>query len=160
MAAEHAAVEVDDVARRCGFGPQALDQPGIIAVGDEADVLAVGLGGDLQAELGGDPADLVLGQVAEREAQEIELLARRPVEEIALVAARIGALVQLGAAAVDDPADIMAGGEAVGAELAREGDRGRRTSPPGCSSRTAPACGPRAYSSTKRSITPPRKRLS
>ena len=95
MAPEHPAVEVDDLARRLGLGPQPLDQPGIIAVGDEADVLAVGLGRDLEPELGGDPAHLVLGQVAQREAQEIELVARRAVEEIALVAARVGALVQL-----------------------------------------------------------------
>ena len=92
------AVEVDDLARRLGFRPQPLHQPRIIAVGNEADVLAVGLGRDLEAELGGDPPHLVLGQVAERKAQEIELLARRAVEEIALVAARVGALVKLDAA--------------------------------------------------------------
>ena len=101
MPADHPAVAIDDLARRLGFGPNALHQPGIIAVGNEADVLAVGLGGDLERELGRDPADFGLGQVAERKAQEIELLARRPVEEIALVAPRVGALVQLRAAAVD-----------------------------------------------------------
>ena len=122
MLAEHAAVEVDDLAGRRRLRAQPLDQPGIIAVGDEADVLAVGLGRDRQAGLGRDPAHLVLGQVAERKAQEIELLARRPVEEIALVAARIGAPVELGPPSPDDSPHIMAGGEAIGAELAREGD--------------------------------------
>ena len=57
-----------------------------------------GLAATSSAELGRNPPHLVLGQVAQREAQEIELLARRAVEEIALVAARIGALVQLDAA--------------------------------------------------------------
>ena len=57
-----------------------------------------GLAATSRPKLGGDPPHLVLGQVAEREAQEVELLARRPVEEIALVAARVGALVQFDAA--------------------------------------------------------------
>ena len=122
-AAEHPAVEVDDLARRFGLGPHALHQPGIIAVGNEADVLAVRLGRDLEPDLGRDPPHLVLRQIAERKAHEIELLARRAVKEIALVAARIGALVQLDAAAIHHPPHIMAGGEAIGAELAREGDQ-------------------------------------
>ena len=48
MAPEHPPFEVDDLARRGGFGPQPLDQAGIIAVGDETNVLAVGLVGDDQ----------------------------------------------------------------------------------------------------------------
>ena len=68
-------------------------------------------------------ANLALGQVAEREAQEIELLAGRAVEEIALVARRVGALVQLDRPPFDDAPHIMAGRQAIGAELAREGDQ-------------------------------------
>src|SRR5437773_7475785 len=52
--------------------------------------LAVGLGRDLELKIGSNPPHLVLGQVAEGEAQEIELVARRAVEEIALVAPRVG----------------------------------------------------------------------
>ena len=96
--AEHGPVEPDDLARRGGLGAQFLDQPGIIAVGDEADVLAVGLVGDDQPGGLGQPANLALGQVAEREAQIIELVGGGAVEEIALVARRVAALPQFGAA--------------------------------------------------------------
>ena len=61
-----------------------------------------------------------LGHVAEREAQIIELVARRREQEIALVARRIGRAVQLGAMSAGHAAHIMAGGEAIGAEVARE----------------------------------------
>ena len=109
--------------RVSSLGPEPLHQRRIIAVGDEADVLAVGLGRDFEAEVGGDRPDLALGQAAQGEAQEVELLGRRPVEEIALVAARVGALVELGPAIVHDPPHIMASRQAIGAELAREGDQ-------------------------------------
>ena len=92
-------------------------------------------------------------QIAQRKAQEIELLARRAVEEIALVAARVGALVQLGPALADNPPHIMAGGEAVGAKLARESDQVGELDAlvaQGARHRGAPG----AYSSAKRSITP------
>ena len=125
---------------RLGLGPQPLHQPGIIAVRDEADVLAVGLGGDLQAQFGGDPPHLVLGQIAEREAQEIQLLARRSIEEIALVPARVGALVQLHPA-VARRLGAHNGRLPGNRRRARAQTRaGRRTSRPGCSSRRAPAC--------------------
>ena len=159
MLPEHAAVEVDDVAGGRGLGPQLLDQAGIVAVGDEADVLAVGLGGDAEARVLGEPPDLALGQVAEREAQIIELLARGAVEEIALVAIRVGGACNSARPSLDDPPHIMAGREAVGAKLAREGDQIGELHP-----LVAQAQGtgvrPRAYSSAKRSITPVRKRLS
>ena len=44
------------------------------------------------------------------------------VEEVALVAARVGTLVKLGATAVHDASDIVPGREAIGADLACEGD--------------------------------------
>ena len=61
VASKHRAVEVDDLARRLGLGPQPLDQAGVIAVGHEADVLAVELGGDLELQLGGERTNIVLG---------------------------------------------------------------------------------------------------
>jgi len=120
---EHLPAQVHDIPGRDGFRSQLLDQARIIAVGDEADVLAVGLGRHLQPGFRRDAPHLVLGHRAQWEAQIIELLAGRAVEEIALVAARVGALVKLGAAMPDQPLDIMAGGEAVGAKLARERDQ-------------------------------------
>ena len=103
--------------------------------------------------------DLGLGQVAEREAQELQLLRRRPVKEVALVARCVGALVQLNAAVAHDTAHIMAGRKAVRAELARERDEVGELH-----ALVAQAQGigvrPCAYSSTNLSITPVRKRLS
>ncbi len=66
------------------------------------------------------PPNLALRQVAEREAKKLELLASRAVEKVALVARRVGTLVQLDPPAVHDPPDIVARREAVGAEFLRE----------------------------------------
>ena len=73
---EHAAVEVNDIAGSRGFGPELLHQAGIIAVGDEADVLAVGLGRDRQPCLLGQLRTSLLARSPKRETQEIELVAR------------------------------------------------------------------------------------
>src|SRR6476620_4580143 len=54
MAAEHTAIDVDDVACLCGAGPEALDDVGIAASRHEADVLAVGLLRRHQPELTGE----------------------------------------------------------------------------------------------------------
>ncbi len=120
MPAEHPAVHVDDLARLRRLRPNRLHHARVIAVRHEADVLAVRLGRDRQAEIGGDLADQGLGQAAEREAQIIELLAGGGEQEIALVARRIGGAVQLRPVRPDHPPHIMAGGEAIGAEIAGE----------------------------------------
>ena len=69
VAAEHAAVDMDDVAGLGGAGHQPLDHRAVVARRHEADVLAVGLFGDAEAELAGERAHLRLLQRAEREAQ-------------------------------------------------------------------------------------------
>ncbi len=120
MFAQLAPAFIDDIARRVGIGAQFLDQAGIVAVGHETDVLAVGLARDAQADLRGDFAHLRLGHAAERKAQEIELRRRGREQEIALVARRIGALVQFRPLRSHHPPDIMAGGEAIGAKIAGE----------------------------------------
>jgi len=61
VAAHYGAMAVNDVAGLEGLGTQGLDDPGIAAVGDEADVLAVGLLGDGEPEAAGDAAGLGLG---------------------------------------------------------------------------------------------------
>src|SRR5260221_14190391 len=86
---------------------QVLDQPGIGARGHEADVLAVGLGGDRQGEARGESARLGLAHAAQGEAQEGELLPRRREEEIALIALGIGGAVQLGTVRPEDAPRIM-----------------------------------------------------
>ena len=80
-----------------------------------------GLAATASSSSRGDLAHRRLGQVAEREAQKIELVASRREQEIALVARRIGGAVQLGAVRPHHPPDIMAGGEAIGAQIARQG---------------------------------------
>ena len=90
MAAEHlAAFGMDDLPRRLGRGMDRADDFGIVAIGHEADVLAVRLGGHAQARRPGQPARLGLGQAAQREAQEIELRLGGREQEIALVAPRV-----------------------------------------------------------------------
>ena len=99
---------------------QPADDVGVAAGRHEADVLAVVLVGDLEAEAPRQFARLRLGHVAERKAQEIELLARGGEQEIALVAIGVGGADQR-ARSVDQPArgDIMAGRQRLGAEFAR-----------------------------------------
>ena len=99
VAAEHAAVEVDDLARLGGARPQPLDHVGIVPARHEADVLAVRLVGDRQAEAARQVARLRLGPIAERKAQEIELRARGGEQEIALVALGLAGAIERAAAA-------------------------------------------------------------
>src|SRR5207342_1686326 len=94
VATKNLAIDVYNLARRLRFGTEPLDEAGIVPIGNEADVLAVGLRGHFKPKVGRDPADFIFGQVAKRKAQEIELPVRRPVKEVALVPARIGSLVE------------------------------------------------------------------
>ncbi len=80
---------------------------------------------DAQAQLGGDGAHRRLFHAAQRETQIIELPGRGREQEIALVARRIDCAMQLRSGRADHPADIMAGGEAVGAEIPRQREQVR-----------------------------------
>ncbi len=84
---------MDDVAAFVRVGAQLAHDLGIIAVGDEADVLAVGLQGYSQPQFGGDFAHLRLGQGAQGKAEIIKLRLGGGEEEIALVAGGIGGAV-------------------------------------------------------------------
>ena len=112
VAAEHAAVEIDDVAGVHRVRTQAGDDVGVAPGRHEADVLAVVLVGDRETEAPRELARLGLGHVAERKAQIVELLLRGREQEIALVAIGVGRADQraraVGAAA---RGDVMAGGE-------------------------------------------------
>src|SRR5205814_7300048 len=94
VAAEHAAVEIDDVARLGGARPEPLDHLGVAAGRDETDVLAVMLVGDRQPEAAGELARLGLGAFAQGEPQHLKLLARGGEQEIALVALGIACAVK------------------------------------------------------------------
>jgi hypothetical protein len=64
VTAEYPAGEVDDVTFFGSFRAHLLHDRGIIAPGDEADVLAVRLVGDQQPEVARQLANQRLGQVA------------------------------------------------------------------------------------------------
>ena len=120
VSAHYPAVDMDDVPAFIRVGAQFPNDFRVIAIGHEADVLAVGLQGHRQSEFGGDLAHLGFGQATQREAQIVELRLGRREQEIALVARRIGGTVQLRPRRALDPADIMAGRQAIGAQVARD----------------------------------------
>ena len=60
--AEHPPVDMHNLSRLRRLGPEPRDDIGITAFGHEADVLAVGLVGNGQAKLRGNPPRLGLGQ--------------------------------------------------------------------------------------------------
>ena len=122
-AEDGAGLGVDDVAGSGGVGADAADGRAIVAFGNEADVLTVGLGGDSEPGLRGEVANRRLGQAAERKAQEIELLRSGSEEEIALVARRIARPVQFGSRRAEGAADIMAGRKAISTKVARHGEQ-------------------------------------
>ena len=97
VTAEHAAIDVHDIAGLDGAGPQLLDHVGIAAAGHEADVLAVRLRRHRQRQRRRLPPDLGLGKRAQGKPQPLELSPRRREQEIALVAVGIGGAVQAGA---------------------------------------------------------------
>jgi hypothetical protein len=74
VAAEHAAVRVDDLARLAQARAAVAAQEGAAAeTGDEAEVLTLSLVGDGQTGIAGELAYGVLGQAAERERKPVEL---------------------------------------------------------------------------------------
>ena len=89
---------MNDLARCRTFWPHLRDDRGIVAIGHKADVLAVRLVGDVKAKLGSGPPHGRLLQSAEREAQEVELLAGGGEQKPALIARRVDRAVQLCAA--------------------------------------------------------------
>ena len=111
---------VHDGAGLGGAGAEPLDHAGIAARGHEADVLAVGLARDREAEARRLRPHPLLGEIAEGEAQEVELRRGGGEEEVALVPAAIDRAVQLGPGGAHDAPRIVAGGERVRAEIAGE----------------------------------------
>src|SRR5579871_6930690 len=98
MLAEHAAAEIDDLARAGGARPQPLDHFRIVAARHEADVLAVLLVGDRQTEAARQLAGLGLGAITQRKAQKLQLCARGAEQKIALVALGLAGAIKCPAA--------------------------------------------------------------
>src|SRR5580704_5362285 len=119
MMAEHASVQVDDLARPGGAGPQSLDDLCVMPCRHETDVLAVLLVGDGKPEAARQFAGFRLGTIAEREAQEIKLRLCRGKQKIALVASAFARAIKRAAAVRQGPRrDVMAGRQNGGAEIA------------------------------------------
>ena len=70
------------------LGEIGVDKALVVAAGDEADFLRVGLFGDHEAVLAGEFADFGLGHIAERKQSAAQLLLREAEEKIGLVLAR------------------------------------------------------------------------
>src|SRR4051812_25586671 len=84
--AEDATGLVDDLADRGrARAGDPLDEARVVAVGDEADLLRLGLVGVGKAEPARDRADLILVHLAERELDVLEIVGRRREEKIGLV---------------------------------------------------------------------------
>ena len=108
-----------DVAWQHRIGRHAGDHIRVAARGDEADVLAVGLVGDGQTKLAGEVPHGALGAIAQRKAQQFQLLAGGREEEIALVPVGVGGAVEgASAMAVVARAYIMTGRQHMGAKIA------------------------------------------
>src|SRR5690606_9488542 len=105
--AEHPAIDVDDITRLGGSRAKALDEVGISAGGNKADVLAVWLCRHRQVELAGKLAHLRLAHATEGEPEALELLARGREEEVALVAVGIDCSPQLRSVRPVSPLNIV-----------------------------------------------------
>ena len=101
------------------LGEVGVDEALVVAAGDEADFLRVGLLGERESVLAGEFADLGLGHVAERKDRAAQLLLGQAEEKISLVLARVGGALEQPAAAgvVESHAGVVAGGDALGADL-------------------------------------------
>jgi len=125
VTAEHAAADIDDGAgtERAGVAPP--EEAAVIAVGHEADLLAVGLVGRDEPESARVIAHLGLGELAHREARGRELrLGERP-QEVALILAAIAGTPERVAprACVALHARVVSGGDGDGVPRARAGEQ-------------------------------------
>ncbi len=123
VAAQHlAGGVVDDVAAVVGRGGAELllEPAGVVAVGDEADVVGVRLVGDQQPAAPGLEPDVGLGGVAEREQRVRELLLGEHAEHVGLVLAHVDGPVHLDQPVVTGPQlGVVAGGHRVEAQVQR-----------------------------------------
>ncbi len=107
------------------LGEIGVDEPLVIAAGDEADFLRVGLFRQCQTVLAGEFADIRLAQVAEREQRAAELLLLGKAEEkVRLILAMVGRALQEPAASrlvVRHPR-VVTGSDAVSPNLTRDCD--------------------------------------
>src|SRR5688500_9949413 len=95
MCADDLARGISEDAGPRGIGRVALDKRRVIAVGDEADLVAVGLVGDRQSALARDRAHVRLRQLADWKLRARELLLREREEKVGLILVAVDAAQQL-----------------------------------------------------------------
>src|SRR5215472_6654688 len=118
MSAKHAPRHIDDLSRVTRFRPQLPDEPRIGSLRNKADILAIGLISNHQAETPRQRTGLLLGEPAQRETQKFELGAGRGEQKIALIARLILRLTQFGPIPPRYATHIMPGGECGRPEIA------------------------------------------
>ena len=119
MLAKHAAIKMHDLTAAPGTGAQLLNHIRVRAFRHETDVLTVRLGRNRQIELVRQFAHFSLWQIAQREAQIVQLFPRGGEQEVRLVAAGISSAVQLGPVLAICTPNIVAGRQAVRAQIPR-----------------------------------------
>src|SRR5699024_11736105 len=111
--AEHLALGVLDESRTHG---DLIGQPGLrVPIGDEADVIGVGLAGHGEAALGRLGAHFgLLGVGTDREVAVLELIGGEHAEDVGLVLGQVHTAVEFGPAVlIADHLGVVAGGDAV-----------------------------------------------
>ena len=88
--AEHGSVQVDDRPGPVAQAAVAAQEARPVGPGQEAQVLGIGLARHRQPGSGGDPPDLGLGQLAQREAHPRQRRRRQRSQHVGLVLGRIG----------------------------------------------------------------------
>ena len=118
---EDAAARIDEVARLGRDAAELAQEAHIVPVGDEADVLRVGLLRVFKAEVCGEGADLRLAVFADGKQQMRELALRHLVEHIALILVRVHAAQEQVTArrSVEADAGVVPGGNIVEAVVER-----------------------------------------
>ena len=119
MSADDLAGSVDKLAGGVGFSGVFLQEFGIVAVGDEADILGILLLRGDEAAFPGDGTDLVLaGKLPQGEAGMGQLLLGQEIEDIGLILRLVLRLFQKPAVSLLAPFDpgIVAGDDGVAAE--------------------------------------------
>src|SRR6266567_3127280 len=101
------------------LGKVGIDKALVVAAGDKANFLRVGLFGERQAVLASEFANFGLGHVAERENRAAELLLGQAEKKISLILALVGGTLEQPAVAcfVKGHAGVVSGGDALSPNL-------------------------------------------
>ena len=119
------------------------EERALALAGEEAEVLALALGGHRQARGGGELAHLGLRQVGEREAQPLERRGSQRREHVGLVLGGVGGRGEQRALAVVDDPRVVAGREGRRRRAGRRARASRRSAARRCRPRRGSACCPR-----------------